>query len=121
MEFSGDLRKNLPQHYFIVFLFILSAERRQSFPVNIQPTVSLALMKTENKSNTSFTKIPKYISVFFQWLDARHRRGQCLAGVFGCRESKDLPVPSRAAQFILLPEHIHAYSSVLCLVLLPSR
>lgn len=48
VEISGDLRKNEEKNNKIVPSQILTAE--QSFPVNIQPVVSLALIKIENKT-----------------------------------------------------------------------
>lgn len=120
VEFSGDLRKNFFFLYFIALLFILSADQMQSFPVNIQLTVSLTFTKTANKSRNLIHQ-NTHISLFLQWLVACHRRGQCLAGVFGCSESRNLPAPSKTAWFKLLSVHIHAYSSMHCFILLQSR
>ena len=57
-----------------------SSEQRQSFSVNIQPMVSLALMKTENKPrNTSLTKIHLflYFSSLMAWCLSQERSVSC--------------------------------------------
>lgn len=54
MEFSGDLRKNEDKNNKIMPSQILSAEQRQNLPVNIQPMLSLALTKINDKSRDQF-------------------------------------------------------------------
>lgn len=57
---------------------ILGGEQRQSLPVNIQPMVACALRKIKNKTrDQSLLKIDPFLH-FFQWLDACHRRDQCV-------------------------------------------
>lgn len=82
MEFSGDLRKNEEKNNKTVPCQILSVEQRQSLPVNIQPMVSLALIKIREQDKRSISFQNTYIFAFFQWLDACTGEARVCRGIW---------------------------------------